>query len=136
MAMTRRAFLGSATLVTAAAVSAAVLEVPTAAVAATPERTASLTRATFRPALGRSVSAAAPGTRARLRLVTLGDLHGAPAGSPDSFLLQFTSSTPLPDGIYSVAHPAFGTRQLFLAPVYSTERRRYEAVVNQTAPPC
>lgn len=135
MTMSRRAFLGSATLVTAAAIGGTVLQAPTAAAAATPGSPDALTRATFAPALNRRVGAVSSGMRASLRLVQVSGLPGAAAGSQDSFFLQFTSSRPLPEGIYTVTHPAFGSRQLFLAPVYAVDQRRYEAVVNRTTPP-
>lgn len=124
MTIDRRAFLGSAGLVAAAIVAA-----PVSAFAAAP-RSRELVRSTFTPMIGRTGTAAGAGKRAHLQLVAIRDLAGAPAGSQASFSLQFRSSTALPDGLYTLAHPSIGQARLFLCGIDRGSSRRYEAVVN------
>jgi hypothetical protein len=129
MTLDRRTFLGSAALV-----ATAILAGPATAVAATPahaKQAVKLPRSMFEPLIGQTASASGAGRQARIRLVTLRDLAGAPAGSQASFLLQFSSATALPDGLYTLRHPIIGSRQLFLCGVDRGPARRYEAVVNQ-----
>jgi hypothetical protein len=123
----RRAFLGSAGLVVTAAVA-----LPAADRLSPRPRQARLVRSTFAPLAGDSLVATGAGTRTRLRLDEVADLLGAPAGSEHGFVLRFGSTTPLADGIYTIAHPRFGTTELFLGGVDRGASRRYEAVVNRT----
>ncbi|MCW2542250.1 MAG: hypothetical protein JWN95_3975 [Frankiales bacterium] len=128
MSIDRRAFIGSVGLAAAAWFAA-----PMRALAATarPARGgAQLVRSTFTPLLGRTVNATGAGTRAQLTLVSVRDLVGAAKASQHSYALQFSAAAELPDGIYTLVHPEFGSRQLFLSGVNRRETRRYEAIVN------
>ena len=123
----RRAFLGSAALVLTAAVA-----LPAADRLSPRARQARLVRSTFTPLAGEPLVATGADARARVHLDEVADLVGAPAGSEDGFVLRFGSATPLADGIYTIAHPRFGTTELYLGGVDRGAARRYEAVINRT----
>jgi hypothetical protein len=75
-----------------------------------------------------------------LRLLSVDDLAGAVvdrslAGSEDAFVLAFAGplDAALEGGTHAVAHPAFGTFELFVSEVEQPRSaRRYEAVVDRS----
>ena len=127
MLLTRRALLAGGS-----AVLAVTLGQTVAASAASAKTTGGgLRRSTFTPLRGRTLTAAATGRRASVRLAGIRDVRGAAAGSEHSFALQFTSRQHLPDGIYTLTHPRAGAHHLFVSGV-GAGSGHYEAVVFRT----
>ena len=132
MTLSRRHFLTS-TVTLAAATALGVAEGPAAAEAATVRP--ALRRSTFVPLVGRVLTVARDGRRSRVRLRRIRDVVGAPAGDQESFVLQFGSERPLPDGIYTLSHPRAGRHRLFMSHVDGPSHRRHDIVVNRYVPP-
>jgi hypothetical protein len=128
MTVNRRAFLG-----TLAVAGTGALAGPNLASAGTP-RGAPPNRSAFTPLVGRTVVATGPRAHATVRLATVRNVVGAPAGSQTCYLLQFTAPKELPDDIYSLAHPTFGQVQLFVSGVGHGKNRRFEAIVHRAKP--
>lgn len=129
MTLTRRRFLTS-TATVAVAAAAGIAGKSEAAAAATAHHP--LRRSTFTPLVGRTMTAAHGGRQTRVRLRRIRDVFGAPAGSEQSFILEFSARRHLPDGIYRISHRGSGRHALFMSGVLAAPHRRYEVVVNRS----
>jgi hypothetical protein len=132
MTLTRRHFGVSSMLVTAAAAAGLVAESGETAAAATPGHP--LARATFAPLVGRYLTVTRAGRSTTVRLRKIRNVVGARSGSNSSFVLSFSTPRHLTDGLYHLSHPAAGTHLVFLSGVNAAAQRRYEVVVNRSAP--
>jgi hypothetical protein len=56
-------------------------------------------------------------------------------GSEDAFSLTFSGDTTLDSGIHGLTHPQLGSFDLFVSPVETADRHRYEAVIDRSVVP-
>lgn len=91
-----------------------------------------LRRSTFAPLVGRAMTATHGGRQTRVRLRRVRNVLGAPTGSEESFILEFSSRRHLPDGIYRISHRGAGRHALFMSGVLAARHHRYEVVVNRS----
>lgn len=131
MTVTRRTILSTGTVVAGAAAFADVGVAPASAASAG----LALRRSTFVPLRGRYLQAVSGTHSTRVRLVEIRDVVGNAAGSDSSFLLQFTATDALDDGLYTLAHGAARHPNVFLSGVGADGDRRYEVVVNHAVAP-
>jgi hypothetical protein len=94
-----------------------------------------LARATFTPALGGTATVSGQGGAFKAVLTDITDLIGGVKDSQQQFslLLRPTAPTALLDAIYTVSHPRFGSRSLFLSRVDRGSNLRYQAIVNRVS---
>ncbi|HEY4095925.1 MAG TPA: hypothetical protein VGM33_10460 [Baekduia sp.] len=130
--ITRRSLLRTGATATAAVIVGVRPWDPAAAGAASAVATP-LRRSDYAGLVGTDFAVAdAPGA-AMLRLAWVSDLaRPALRGSEDAFSLTFSGDTPLDSGIHGLTHPELGSFDLFVSPVETAERHRYEAVIDRS----
>jgi hypothetical protein len=130
--ITRRSLLRTGATATAAVVIGVRPWDPAAAgaagVASTPLR-----RSDYAGLVGTDFAVADAPQAAVLRLASVSDLaRPALRGSEDAFSLTFSGDTPLDSGIHGLTHPELGSFDLFVSPVETADRHRYQAVIDRS----